>query len=113
MFNFGDAEATAQLFWENALSETGPAIPDAPYDEMMEQDLRNVFAYLYMAVLRAQHEGAADDVVEILLKQYDEVFQALADASEAFREAVRTHRHRYIGGYTKENVKKYRDMAGV
>lgn len=113
MFDFGDPQDTAKLFWENAVRIQGPRVPDLPYDEMSEQDLRNVFTYLYISAQDALAEGASEEVVRILIDQYDEVFQALAEASESFRNVVRYNQHVYVGGYSKENIKKYKELAGV
>ena len=113
MFHFGDPQETAKIFWENALRVQGPKVPDLPYDEMEEQDLRNVFTYLYMSAQEALNQGASEEVMAILIDQYDEVFQALAEASESFRNVVRYNQHVYVGGYSKENIKKYKQLAGV
>lgn len=113
MFDFGAPEDSADLFRKKALGAKGPRLPDCHWDEMEEKDLRNAFAYLYMAVRDALQEGASDEVVEILLKDYDEVFKALAEASERFREAVRTSKHRPVLGATRESVDKYKKLAGV
>lgn len=113
MFHFGDPLEVAKIFWENAVRVQGPKVPDLPYDEMEEQDLRNIFTYLYMSVQAAFDQGASDEVMAILVAQYDEVFQALAEASEGFRNVVRYNQHVYVGGYSKENIKKYKQLAGV
>lgn len=113
MFDFGKPSDTAQVFWEQALKARGPKVPAVPYDELEEADLRNVFAYLYMAVTDAFSTGASDAVVEVLLKDYDEVFVLLAEGTDSFREAVRSGRHQYVMGYNKESIQKYNRLAGI
>lgn len=113
MFFFGDPKDTAKLFWENALKTRGPSLPDCPIDEMEEQDLRNAFTYLYMAARNAIREGVSPEVLEVLMEEYDKAFKALAEASDGFKEVVRSNRHVYIGGYAPENIKKYKGLAGV
>lgn len=113
MFYFGSPEDTADLFLKESLNGTGPAIPECHWDEMTEQDLLNAFTYLYRAVKLAYQGDAEDAVLEILVAQYDEAFEALAGVSERFRDAVRTGRHRLVLGVTREQVDKYRKLAGV
>lgn len=113
MFNFGAPEDSADLFRRKALKVRGPKLPDCHWEEMEEKDLRNAFTYLYMSVSDALREGASDDVIEILLKEYDEVFEALAQASERFRDAVKTNRHRPVLGATRESIDKYKKLAGL
>ena len=64
-------------------------MPDAHYDEMSEQDLRNVMAYVFATLSSALREGEEEALVEVLQEWYDEVFEALAEVSERFRENVR------------------------
>lgn len=113
MFFFGNAEATAQMYIDNKLAQTGPMLPEVHYDEMEEQELRYAFAYLYGAVRAAHKDGADPDVIAILTRDYDAVFQQLAEVSEAFRDVVARGRHQYIPNRSKENVAKYKRLAGL
>ena len=113
MFDFGSPLDTAKLSWEYALSAAGPEIPFAPYDELEEQDLRNVLAYLHIAIGDALHNGLSDEVVEILVNEYDGVFQLLAEGCDSFREMVRANKHFPATGNTSENVQKYKQLAGL
>ena len=113
MFNFGDPLDTAKLAWEYALSVKGPKLPSAPYDELDEQDLRNALTYLHIAIGNALEHGASDEVVEILVEEYDEAFQVLAEGCDSFREAVFSGRHFPATGTDKESVKKYKRLAGL
>ena len=113
MFNFGDPLDTAKVAWNYALSVKGPAVPSVPYDEMEEQDLRNTLAYLHIAVGNGVQEGASEEVMEILVKEYDTVFQLLAEGCDEFREMVRTHKHFPATGTDKESVQKYKELAGL
>ena len=113
MFDFGDPVDTAKLVWGRSLSRTGPSVPEVPYDEMGEQDLRNAFTYLYMSVADGLREGVGASVVQVLLDEYDFVFELLAEVSDDFREAVRSNRHSPVTGYSKESVDKYKRLARV
>ena len=88
MFVFGDPVETAKMHLGLYLNEEGPKVPDAHYDELEEQDLRNLLTYLYIALHRAHSEGLGEAVVEVLTEWYDEAFTALVEASEEFREAT-------------------------
>jgi hypothetical protein len=113
MFDFGKPEDTATLFRESALRMKGPALPDCSLNEMEEQDLRNMLTYLYSAVRNALEEGVEEKALEILVAEYDEVFVALAEASDRFRSMVKNGKHQVVLGVTRENVDKYRKLAGV
>ena len=115
MFNFGNPEDTAALFVQNRIGMIGPDVPECPLDEMSEQDIRNVMAYLYGAVGEGLREGLAEEVMAFLTEWYDAAFQALVEVSEDFVERIRsgaiippqgiTHRHKYLvlAGLASEN----------
>ena len=111
MFNFGNPEDTAELFYQQALAGNGPLLPDCHWDEMEESDLRNAFVYLYRSVRSAYEEGADLEVLRVLVKEYDEVFTALVEVSGTFREAVLRGKHEPVLGFTREQVDKYKGMA--
>ena len=113
MFYFGDPKETASIFWDNSINGDGPIVPNLPLDELEEQDLRNVFTYLYRSVKKGLQEGASDEVMAILIEQYDEAFVTLAEGSDRFKEAVRTNLHQPVTGYTKKSVAKYKKLAGL
>ncbi len=113
MFNFGDPMDTARLAWDYALRAKGPKVPSVPYDELEEQDLRNMLAYLHISVGNAQEQGVSDEVMEILVNEYDYVFQLLAEGSDEFRESVRSNRHFPATGVDAESIQKYKRLAGL
>jgi len=113
MFQFGSPEDTADLLINETLNGLGPALPDCHWEEMDEQDLRNVFTYLYKCIRVAYSEGVEDEVIDVLISEYDEVFAALAAASDRFKEAVRTSKHQPVLGTNREQVDKYKKLAGV
>lgn len=111
MFDFGRPEDTAGLFYQQALASKGPSLPDCHWDEMEEGDLRNAFVYLYRSVRKAYEEGVSAEVLEVLVEEYDEVFTALVEVSDRFREAVLRGKHQPVLGYTREQVDKYKGIA--
>lgn len=70
------------------LEVPGPTIPDIHYDEMSEQDLRNLNAYLHATLRHAIEGDMGDEVIDVVTGWYDEVFTALAAVSERFRDRV-------------------------
>ena len=113
MFDFGRPEDTAEVIYSAVLKKDGPGIPDCHWDEMKLEDLEKAFAYMYMAVMEAMYGGASEPVFEVLLAEYDKIFEHLAASSEDFKEAVRSHRHRIVTGTTEESVLKYHRLAGL
>ena len=113
MFDFGKPEDTAELLWKSAVTLAGPGLPDCHWDEMEEQELKNAFAYLYLAVTEAILDGLSQDVLDVLLSQYDEVFEAIALNSEEFRDAVKTGKHVIVLGPQQERREKYEKLAGL
>lgn len=113
MFNFGTPEDTAKLFWENALSVSGPEIPEVHPSEMSEEDLMSTVAYARIAAERAMKENASPEVVDILVQQYDEIFSLCVNNIESVRENFLEGRHVYLGGYSLSNINKYREIADL
>ena len=113
MFNFGDPIDTANLFTEEAFSKIGPQLSSASPSKMKIQDLRNALVYARMAATAAITSGASQDVIDILIEKYDKLFEALAKRSKVFVEGIKSNRHIYLGGYSIENINKYKSLAGL
>ena len=109
MFHFGNPEDAARLQLNEYLNRLGPDIPDVHFEDMEEQDLRNAMAYIYGALRGAIGDGMDDAVVAILRDWYDEVFWALAVASDSFRENVLQGFVVPPGGQPER--KRYRELA--
>ena len=88
MFLFGDPAEAAKMQVEMHLNSGGPRVPEVHFDEMEEQDLLNFMAYLYGALNSALLHGQDDAIVEVLREWYDELFVALLEASDMFRDNV-------------------------
>jgi hypothetical protein len=113
MFFFGSPEQTARLYWEQAVAQQGPPFNEAPLEEMTEEDIRVAMAYVRMAWERAFHDEAPEDVIDFLVSQYDGLFERLATISEDFRAILGTSKHRWLGGYDPQNIRKYMILAGL
>ncbi len=115
MFIFGTPEDTAKVFWEGAIACHGPTLPDVLPEEMDEQQLLDCLAYCRIAVSRAMESEEPQDpeVVAILLKQFDDVFEIVVNTNEKFRENFIEGHHRYVGGYDLNNINKYRMLANL
>ena len=113
MFHFGSPEDTADLLFQDTLRGNGPSLPSCHWEEMDEQELRNAFTYLYRCVRNAKESQVDQGVIDVLVVRYDEVFEALAASCDSFKEAVRSSRHQPVLGTTREQVDKYKRLAGV
>jgi len=91
------------------LSAGGPSVPDIHLDEMNEQDLRNVMAYMHAALTRGLEHGLDEAMLGVLTEWYDEVFCALVATSERFRENMLKGFVFPPGGVAAR--KKYVDLA--
>ena len=109
LFHFGDPEDAARLQLNEYLNRMGPAVPDVHFEDMEEQDLRNVMAYIYGALRGAIRDGLDEAVIDVLREWYDEVFVALAGSSDSFRENVLKGFVQPPGG--RPERKKYRELA--
>jgi hypothetical protein len=114
MFVFGSPEDIAKVYWENALAVPGPILPDCPIEEMSEEDLMYCLAYCRIAVVKALEEDSpGEDVLIILLSEFDRVFEVAVNSVDSFRAAFADNKHRYLGGYGLDNVNKYRALANM
>lgn len=115
MFTFGTAEDNANLFLENAVLQRGPALANIHSDEMTVEELRVALTYARMAYEAALEEGAADDILEVLLTRHDAAFEALAAVDDIFRGRVLETvpgKIIWLNGYSEENIAKYKRLAG-
>lgn len=114
MFLFGSPEDIAATMWDGALAEKGPALPDCHPEEMAEQDLLNCLTYCRMAAERAMAEQIMDrHTLELLIDQFDEVFTIVVNRVSSFRANFVRGTHVYLGGYSPENINKYRALANL
>ena len=78
---------------------------------MGEEDLRVAFTYSYRSVRQANEEGASEEVMKILVSEYDEIFTALATISKRFVSKVLNGAHQPVLGVSRAQVDKYRGIA--
>ena len=88
MFNFGTPEDTAILLWDRASLVPGPDLYFAPLEEMTREELRMALNYARVAITYGSQEGHPQEVIDILLGQYDEIFSFLIPVDEEFSEYV-------------------------
>lgn len=113
MFVFGDPEQMAQFYIDSAMGIKGPKVPEVPFDDLGEAEQKAAFTYIYIAYRTALMDSADDAVVELLRDFYDKLFVQLAQAQPSFVEAVRSYRHVFLPSHEKDNINKYRVLAGV
>ena len=71
------------------MASPGPKVPDVHLEDMTEQDLRNLMAWMHAALSQALRDDQDEPIVEVLTEWYIEVFTAVAEASGRFRERFR------------------------
>jgi hypothetical protein len=113
VFQFGSPEDTATLYWDEALAGHGGLVTPWPMDEMSLEELKRALVYARIALVKAWRDGIVDEFERPLLEQYDELFAYLASVSPEFRQVVKNGVHQVVGPYTRENIDKYKALAGV
>lgn len=109
MFLIGTPKDRAQAMMD-AINARGIS---GHYEEMEEADLRMFLARFRGAVERTMAEGEDQEVIDILLVSYDELFAYYASISPEFREVVKKGIHQIPGPKTKQRTSYYRKLAGV
>ena len=107
MFEFGDPVEIARTWVEEASATGGTGLTGLHYEDLEENQLRDLFIYLRIAYFRASRDGASDEVMEILLRWYDEVFLYLLTFLDGFRMLVCSRIHQPV---TDRN--RYWEWAG-
>ena len=113
MFFFGDPADTAQIYWDKARGLRGPSMVNIHWEDMTSKQLKIAIVYARMAHRMAEQDSQPPEVMSILLEIYDELFEAMCAASEDFVTAVAENRHNFVGGYDRENIEKYKSIAGL
>ena len=113
MFFFGDPEDLATIYYDEALRGTGPRVADVSPDEMTEAELRVAVVYVRTAAQAAMDDQAEQAVVDILVDWYDAMLEALIGVDPKLRALILSNGHVYLGGYSKENIAKYKAMASA
>jgi len=113
MFFFGDPVDSARLYLENAAHGYGPVLPTGILEELSEKEVRILMTYQRVALENSVQDEVDDDVYNILLQAYDTTFSYLSVNSESFRNLVDQGKHQYYGGYSQENIDKYRVLAAL
>jgi len=110
MFVFGDPISTAQLYLSDlTVNNTGPRLAQSPVDEMSEQELRHALVWLRMGIIKARQEGLGQEVLEVLVEWYDEVFIALASTSSELLSLLKKGLH--VPPLGVSDREKYLDLA--
>ena len=113
MFYFGNPEETASIYWDKAAGMRGPKVPRRPVDEMSLNQLKNALVYARVAHSLAETDLQPREVLDVLVAQYDEVFEALAETSPILKDCILENKHKFLGGYERENIEKYKKLAGI
>ena len=112
MFNLGNPEDIAQTYLDYAytLGPDDASLAKEVSKDLTEMQLRDMLTFRYMALKGAGNDGQSDEVLELLTDKYDEVFKALLEASDDFRQAVIKGRVQFPLGINSRP--KYYALAG-
>lgn len=90
------------------MESPGPNPPELHFDEMSLEELSCALTWLYMAASMASKQGVDRPVQDVLVEWYDEVFAAIAEASDEFRDRFKKGSIVPLGG--RAGKPKYRKM---
>ena len=113
MFHFGKPEDTAAIYWDKAAGVRGPKTPRRPVDEMSLNQLKNALIYARVAYSLAETDLQSREVLSVLMAEYDKIFETLASVSPILKDCILENKHKFLGGYERENIEKYKKLAGI
>lgn len=113
MFFFGDQESLFELYISKAETSGGPGIPRGPLDELSLKELSLCAIYLRIAYKMAKNEDAERSVIDEIVAEYDQVFRFRARNDGKFYKRVALGQMDWLGGYSEENITKYKILAGM
>jgi TRAP-type mannitol/chloroaromatic compound transport system substrate-binding protein len=113
MYFFGTHEDNASMLMEAAISASGPGVIEGQLMEMTKEEVMNLLAYIRIGYNNAKSANMPDEVLQILLDKYDKTYEHLASISNEFKAIVASGKHRWLNGYSKENIAKYKKLAGI
>ena len=113
MFFFGDDEDLADLYIQKAADSGGPGLPLGPLDELTLDELRLCGTYLRMAYKMAKNDNASKEVVDLIVAEYDQVFELRARNDGQFYKRIVAGRMSWLGGYSDANINKYKNLSGM
>ena len=109
MFFFGTPEENAALLYYDAKQATGPFVPDVHVDEMTDKEITNACVYTRMAYRKAEEDGAPQEVLDVLIEWYDELFCLVAQTNAEFRAIFRRGGHQLLVQSVEAEL-KYRKL---
>lgn len=110
MTDFGDPSSFAMMCFRNAAGKDSDKF-DRPLKEYDEQELKLLLTYFRLAYKISLKASGATTAQQMLLTMHDAVFVRLTQSSRKFAALVLNNKHVYVGGHTKEQVKKYKKLA--
>ena len=113
MFFFGDPRSTADLFYDDMVrQEVGaPEMLRMPPDELTEQEMRNLLAWVFWAHQKAEQEDLGAEVLEVIEMDYIQVMCNLALVSEEYAGWVTGNAGRYINQDDPEKKQLYKRLV--
>jgi hypothetical protein len=110
---FGSIDNAVELCWGAALSASNMSFGDFHPDELSPKEAKVYFVIARMAHRYAKAYDMPQEVLDAIIKQYDELFALVLQCDEDLKTAIVKHKHKFLGGYSDENVLKYLRLAGL
>lgn len=110
---FGSVDNAVGLCWDAALSASRMAPGDFHPDELTPKQAKVYFVIARMAYKYAKAYDMPQEVLDAIVEQYDELFVLALQCDNDLETALIRHTHKYLGGYSSENILKYRRLAGL
>ena len=96
MFYFGDPESIAMTYYAEARASSGPAVPDVHVDDLTADEALKTAIYTRVAFNNAEQAGAPQEVLDVIISWYDELFCIVAATSQEFCDTYRRGGHHLI-----------------
>ena len=110
---FGSVDSAVELCWDAAYKASRMAPGHFHPDELNAKQAKTYFVLARMAYKYAKEYYMPQEVLDAIVEQYDELFMLVLECDDELSAALVSGTHKYLGGYSDENILKYRQLAGL
>ena len=115
VFFFGSSEDQASLYLDEAVSRSRVARVAKHGDEMSDKEYQVCHVHLRMAVTAAINDGAPEEVVDELIKEYEETILYMIEYHEDFKWAINRGGHIFVKykDHKKRMLQAFEGITGM